>query len=99
MTLTRLQENTLKQYQEYRTRETTVASFMIPAIPRFVVILILGIFAYALGYIWVGHIVSGALIGVFLRQLSLSITASKVTPILLEVIDWDVVDDLLASHT
>jgi len=70
---------------------------MIPAIPRFIVILILGISAYFLGYMWLGFMVFGALIGVFLRQLSLSITASKVTPILLDVIDWDAVDDLLAT--
>jgi hypothetical protein len=97
MGLTSIQEKTLRQYREYRTRDVTVASFMMPAIPRFIVILILGISAYLLGYMGFAFMVFGALIGVFLRQLSLSITASKVTPILLNVIDWDAVDDMLAS--
>ena len=71
---------------------------MIPAIPRFTALLILAISAYALFYTWLGLILFGATIGAFLRHLSLAMTSSKVTPIILSVIDWDAVDAMLTAQ-
>ena len=98
MGLTSFQKKALNRYREYRTEEINVGSIMIPTIPRLIVLLILAIASYFLVDKWFGYFMFGVMMGAFLRQLSMARTASRVTPILLQVIDWKAVDDLLADH-
>ena len=97
MSLSTRERKTLLAYRIFRKQSPTISQLWRPVIPRFLLLVPLAAAAYILTTESVTIFLAGLGLGGLLRQLSILWTSTKVVPILIEVIDWDVVDQLLET--
>lgn len=94
MNLTNHERKTLQAYQVFRKKPPTLSQLLLRMIPRFALIALIAVAAYYIFSASAGIFFAGAFFGALLRQTSILWQSTKIFPILIKVIDWDLVDEL-----
>jgi hypothetical protein len=87
----------LLRYREHREKPITATGLVVPMLPRFMLLLVLALLSFGISR-QVGLFFAGVFTGAVLRRASLVFQALHSMPVFLQVIDWDMVDQLLEKH-
>ncbi|APW59151.1 hypothetical protein [Paludisphaera borealis] len=97
MELTPLQRKFLTRYRDLREGRETLRFRLKPLLPRLAILVaLIGYSAFMLPAV-VTAFATGMLVGAALRQVPLTRGAKQIMPVLLDVIDWDKVDERLGD--